>query len=228
VVLALLGFLLVTAAQTATANRRAAEPRKARLITLIEKRREQIKDLDAAIDDLRADVATAGRRRNASDTAARRATQREALLSAQAGASALKGRGLQVRLSDSDREPVDAEEAGAYRISDIDLQLVINALFAAGAEGVAVNDNRVVATTSVRAAGDTIVVNFRPLTPPYRVTAIGADRGAFDDSEIAERMRRWRGLFGLGFSVRAVETATVPSYAGRVGITVGSPVESAD
>ncbi|HVE94734.1 MAG TPA: DUF881 domain-containing protein [Acidimicrobiales bacterium] len=227
VVLALLGFLLVTAAQTASANRRAAEPRKARLITLIEQRRDQIKDLDAAIDDLRADVSVASRRRNTSDAAARAATEREAVLSAQAGASALRGRGLDVRLSDSDRVPVDAEEAGAYRISDIDLQLVINALFAAGAEGVAVNANRVVATTSVRAAGDTIVVNFRPLTPPYRVAAIGADRKAFEDSEIAERMRRWRRLFGLGFSVRAVESTTVPSYAGRVGISVGSPIEGA-
>ena len=227
-VLAFLGFLLVTAAQTATAGRRAAEPRKARLITLIEERRDQIGDLDAAIDDLRADVARATRRNNRSDDAARAASRRDALLAAQAGTAGLKGRGVEIRMSDSDREPVDAEEAGAYRISDVDIQLVINALFDAGAEGVAVNDNRVVATTSVRAAGDTIVVNFRPLTPPYRVTAVAADRDRFNDSEIATRMRRWRGLFGLGFSVRSVDSVTVPSYTGRVGITVGTPVEGGD
>jgi uncharacterized protein YlxW (UPF0749 family) len=228
VVLALLGFLLVTAAQTATAGRRAAEPRKARLITLIESRRGQIKDLDAAIGDLRADVATATHRRDTSDAAARSATRRDALLAAQAGTAALKGRGLEVRLSDSGRRPSDAEQAGAYRISDVDLQLVINALFESGAEGVAVNDNRVVATTSVRAAGDTIVVNFRPLTPPYKVTAVGADRQRFSSSEIAQRMRRWKGLFGLGFALRTLDSVTVPSYAGRVGISVGAPVEGGD
>jgi uncharacterized protein YlxW (UPF0749 family) len=193
---------------------------------LIEARRDQIDDLDAAIDDLRRDVAAASRRRNASDAAARAASERDALLAAQAGTAGLVGRGVEVRLSDSDREPSGAEEAGAYRISDVDLQLVINALFETGAEGVAVNGNRVVATTSVRAAGDTIVVNFRPLSPPYRITAIAADREEFDDSEIATRMRRWRSLFGLGFSVSTSDSLTVPPYAGRVGISVGTPIES--
>lgn len=225
-VLALLGFLLVTAAQTASASRRAAEPRKARLISLIEARRGDMKDLDAAIENLRADLAEATGRRNSSDAAASQASERDAVLAAQAGTSALQGRGLQVRLSDSDRAAASAEEAGAYRISDVDLQLVTNALFSAGAEGVSINGNRVVATTSVRTAGDTIVVNFRPLSPPYRVAAVAADRESFNDSEIASRMRRWRGLFGLGFSVRAVDSVTVPAYAGRVGISVGTPVET--
>jgi uncharacterized protein YlxW (UPF0749 family) len=115
-------------------------------------------------------------------------------------------------------------EAGAYRIHDADLQLVVNGLFGAGAEAVAINGNRVVVTTPIRAAGDTIVVNFRPVSPPYVVTAIGADQRQFDGTEIASRFRRWTGLFGLGFSIRRVDDVVVPAYAGRVQITTASPV----
>ena len=123
----------------------------------------------------------------------------------------------------SDRPPPSAEDAGAYQIHDTDLQLVVNALWAAGAEAVAINDSRLVATTPIRAAGDTIVVNFRPLSPPYEVSAIGVDRTAFENSEIARRFKRWITLFGLGFDLQARAVVTVPGYTGRVGISAASP-----
>ena len=175
-ILAVLGFLLVTAAQSATATRKAEAPRKARLISLIEERRSQMSDLDKAVRQLRAEVGAAESARNRSNQAAATASRSEAQLAAQAGAAAVRGAGLRVKVSDSDSIPADADDASAYRISDTDLQLLVNALWASGAEAIAVNGNRVVATTSVRAAGETIVVNFRPLTPPYRLEAIGADR----------------------------------------------------
>ena len=88
---------------------------------------------------------------------------------------------------------------------------------------VAVTDSRLVATTPIRAAGDTIVVNFRPLTPPYRVSAIGADRVRFEASDIARRFDRWTELFGLGFSVAERRVVTVPGYTGRVSISAATP-----
>jgi uncharacterized protein YlxW (UPF0749 family) len=222
-VLTLLGFLLVTAAGTARADRRAAEPRKTKLISLIEARRSQVGDLDAAVAKLRGDVATAERRvaratRADADSAA--AEERLALV---AGTTAVRGRGLEVRLADAGKRARSADDANAGTIHDVDVQLVVNALFAAGAEAVAVNGNRVVATTAIRAAGDTLVVNFRPLRPPYRVTAIGADRSAFDHSEIVQRFRQWTKLFGLSFSVARRDTLTVPAFTGRVGVVTATP-----
>jgi uncharacterized protein YlxW (UPF0749 family) len=227
VVLALLGFLLVVAVQAASANRKAEAPRKERLISLIQQRRSQMSDLDKAVRELRSQLAEKQSTRNKADSASAAAARQSALFAAQAGASAVHGRGLRVKVSDADKIPDDAKDVSAYRISDADLQLLVNALWSAGAEAVSLNGNRVVATTSIRAAGDTIVVNFRPLSPPYRLEAIGADAKRFGASDIAVRMRRWHTLFGLGFSTSGVERLTVPAFAGRVGIDVATPVEAA-
>jgi uncharacterized protein YlxW (UPF0749 family) len=219
---AILGFLLVTAVSSVGQARRADEPRKAELIDLIEQRRDLVAEQDRVVSALRDDVDAARResaRRSRQDRAEGEAV---AELAMQAGTVAVRGRGLEVKLSDSARRSTTGEDADAFRIHDTDLQLVVNALFAAGAEAVSVNGSRLVATTPIRAAGDTIVVNFRPLTPPYRVAAIGADRRAFEASEIARRFRRWTGLFGLGFDVSQREV-DVPAYSGRVAIVTARP-----
>ncbi|MEY2397794.1 MAG: hypothetical protein QOJ00_968 [Actinomycetota bacterium] len=222
-VLALLGFLLVTAAQSASATKVAEQPRKEQLISLIQERRSTMKVLDKAVRNLRGQLAGAQRRSNNQGNAAADAARSEAVLAAQAGASAITGPGLRVKASDSKTTPDDTREAGAYLISDTDLQLLVNALWSAGAEAVAINGNRIVATSSIRAAGETIVVNFRPLSPPYRLDAIGADATVFSRSDIATRMRRWHTLFGLGFSTRDMGALSIPAYAGRVGIDVATP-----
>ncbi len=222
-VLALLGFLLVTAARTASATRVAEAPRKERLISLIQERRSQINDLDGAVRDLRGQLRKEESARNRDDRASTTRARDAAVLAAQAGASTVKGPGLRVKLHDAESIPVDVQEAGAYRISDVDLQLLVNALWASGAEAVALNGNRIVATTSIRAAGETVVVNFRPLSPPYRLEAVGAQGERFAQTDIARRMRRWRTLFGLGFSTAQVDKLTVEPFTGRTGIDVANP-----
>lgn len=220
----MLGFLLVTAASTTDATRKAEAPQRSRLVDLIEARRDQVDELDDEVKQLREQVAQAQRVAVQRTEADREDAARNARLAMEAGTVALRGRGLLVRLSDSDRDPGDPSQSGAYRIHDTDIQLVVNALFVAGAEAVAVNDSRLVATSPIRAAGDTIVVNFRPLSPPYRVVAIGADRRAFEESTIAERFERWTKLFGLGFTVSEREVE-VPAYTGRVAIATAEPLE---
>ena len=214
---AVLGFLLVTAVSSVGQARRAEAPRKTELIELIEQRRGLVAEHDRAVSALRDDVDAARREGVRRSERHRAEAEVVAGLALQAGTVALRGRGLEVKLSDSPRRTPAEGGGDAFRIHDTDLQLVVNALFAAGAEAVSVNDSRLVATTAIRAAGDTIVVNFRPLTPPYRVSAIGADKRAFEESEIARRFRRWTGLFGLGFSV-SQGNVEVPAYSGRVAI----------
>src|SRR5262249_1477858 len=99
-------------------------------------------------------------------------------------------------------------------------QLVVNSLFACGAEAIAINDNRVVAVTPIRAAGATIVVNYRPVSSPYRIVAIGADKNRFSATDIAERFREWQKKYDLGFSVETHNILTVPAYQGRVAIDI--------
>ena len=128
-----------------------------------------------------------------------------------------------MKLSDAGSIPADAKDPSAYNISDSDLQMVVNALWSAGAEAIAVNGNRLVATSSIRAAGETVVVNFRPLSPPYKVEAVGANERRFADSDIATRMRSWHSSFDLGFSTSRVDKLTIAPFAGRVGIDVAQP-----
>ncbi len=222
-VLAILGFLVSTAVITGRAEREQAAPRKAKLVRLIDDRRSLVDDLDQAVEQLRDDVAMAQERASRNDALDRESARVAQLLAEQAGTVALRGRGLVVQLAPSKREPPSPQEAGAYQIHDGDLQLVVNALFAAGADAVAINDSRLVATTPIRSAGGTIVVNFRPLSPPYTVEAIGADHRQFENSEIARRFRRWTNLFGLGFGVREERRVEVPAYTGRVTISAATP-----
>ena len=221
----MLGFLLVAAALSTRAGKRAEEPRKAALIKQILSRRSTVDDLDQAVRQLRQqvnDAQQAGARRNAAD---RTLSERVSLVEEQAGTTSLKGPALVVRMSDSDTPPPPGTtDPGAFKIHDVDLQLVVNALFAAGAEAIAINDNRIVATTPIRAAGETIVVNFRPMPPPYRVVAIGARQTAFDDSDIAQRFKHWTKQFGVGFSVSRSSSQVVPAYTGRVAIDDATPV----
>lgn len=222
-VVGILGFLVVTAALTGQAARQKSAPRKAELVKLIDARRSLVNDLDLAVETLRGDVAEAQARASRADFRDQEAAAIVAALAKQAGTLPLRGRGLEITMAPSDRTPPSAEEAGAYQIHDSDLQLVVNALWATGAEAIAVNDSRLVATTPIRAAGGTIIVNFRPLTPPFVVRAIGADRAGFEASDVARRFRRWTTLFGLGFTVRERATVSVPGYTGRVGISSATP-----
>jgi uncharacterized protein YlxW (UPF0749 family) len=168
-------------------------------------------------------VAQAQTRASRASSRDRAEADSQARLAQEAGTVPLRGAGLVVSLAPSSRPAPSPEEAGAYLIHDTDLQLVVNELWASGAEAIAINGSRLVATTPIRAAGGTIVVNFRPLSPPFRVTAIGADRRAFASSEIARRFDRWTELFGLGFSVQERSSLTVPAYTGRVTISTAEP-----
>lgn len=218
IVTGLLGFLLVTAAFSARDAQRAAAPGKTQLVHLIDQRRSQESDLEQAVRALRQEILDAQRRIASTDRTQRAAADRAAKLAAEAGTTALKGNGLIVKLSDSSRQPQASGDASAYLIHDSDLQLVVNALFAAGAEAVSLNDNRIVATSPIRAAGATIVVNFRPLTPPYQVVGIGAARNSFDASDIVRLFHQWTAQYGLGFTVSSGDVS-VPAYAGRVDIS---------
>lgn len=73
--------------------------------------------------------------------------------------------------------------ADTGRVRDRDMQRVVNGLWESGAEAVAVNGQRLTALSAIRAAGDAILVDNRPLVPPYTVLAVG------DGKKLAARFR---------------------------------------
>lgn len=92
------------------------------------------------------------------------------------GAVPVRGPGMVVKLTDgAGGGLVDPGDAPAEsRVRDADVQFVVNELWAAGAEAVAVNDQRLTSLSAIRNAGDAILVDLQPLNgPTYTVEAVG-------------------------------------------------------
>lgn len=223
-VLALVGFLTLVASSGVKVAKRGAESRRAGLVKLITTRQSEVDSLGKELVRLRSDVAAARRRLSATSADDARRLRDVQLW---AGTSAVAGPGLEIRLSGSRREAKTDADRQSLLIHDVDLQLVVNALWAAGAEAVAVNGQRLVATSPIRAAGETITVNFRPLVPPYTVEAVGGDKREFEGSAVAQRFHQWVGDYGLGFSVKAKSKVDVPAYLGTLQLSSARPVEPA-
>jgi uncharacterized protein YlxW (UPF0749 family) len=139
-----------------------------------------------------------------------------------AGLTKVEGPGIVVTLRDSAKQPpadlpnsIEDSLTSMYIVHDVDIERVLNELRAGGAEALAVNDQRVVATTSVRCVGPAIQVNGVPQTPPFRISAIG------DSQSLAKVLALPR---GIGDMLRSADPAMIaieqkqklvlPAYAG--------------
>lgn len=100
------------------------------------------------------------------------ATEQLAVVS---GAVEVTGDGVVVVLDDAPVDEVGAGDAISDdgRVRDFDVQTVVNGLWVAGAEAVSVNDQRLTSLSTIRHAGDAIVVDLRQLARPYTITAVG-------------------------------------------------------
>lgn len=127
--------------------------------------RRQVEDLDAQIDQLRS--AALG-----TDDASKALEAQIDRLGPAVGLAAVTGPGVVVVVDDAPTTGTDARD----QVLDLDLQVLANGLWASGAEAVSINGHRLSALTAIRGAGDAITVDYRSLTRPYRVEAVGDPR----------------------------------------------------
>lgn len=208
------GFLLTAAVLTGRDAAGARHSRHDELVALVEARQERVEALEAQLDAVRRRLSEV--EEAAEPAGGLRAQVREAEQAA--GLSALVGPGVRIRLDDADSDCPTGDPADC-RIRDRDLQAAVNTLFAAGAEAVAVNEERIVATSAIRNAGSAVLVNYRVLGPPYEVAAIGDPDTLVADvrrSELARDFAVWTDRYGLGFDLEAVDELVLPAYAGSV------------
>lgn len=100
------------------------------------------------------------------------------------------------------------------RVMDSDVQIAVNGLWSAGAEAISVNGQRITSTTAIRTAGSAILVDFRPLSPPYRITALGDPaqlRSAVTESETGEYLAEISSRYGIGSSWESEDELEVPA-----------------
>lgn len=236
-VLALAGLVLAIAVGQQRLGAPDAARARARLAAEVSQRTRSVAGLTAQIDALRADTAAIRDRELAVSRDGAQLTTLLRDLEQATGAVALHGPGLVVRVSDAPATGGAGRPAGSTReegrIQDRDLQAVVNALWAAGAQGVAINGLRLTSQTAIRAAGGAILVDFRPLASPYDVSAVGpsdALQASFVNSTVARRFDAWTQLYRLGFSVRQVGQLNLPAAAltaPRHAIVLGPSATSA-
>jgi uncharacterized protein YlxW (UPF0749 family) len=134
--------------------------------------------LAAQLEDLRRKVTTTRDQLLASTAVGQQALEQVNRAERGAAAVPVTGPGLLVTLAnaeaDADGDPVGgAQEDPRGNVRDGDLQLVVNALWAAGAEAISINGQRLGPTSAIRFAGEAVLVDFEPVTNPYEVSAIG-------------------------------------------------------
>ncbi|WP_375232056.1 DUF881 domain-containing protein [Streptomyces sp. NWU339] len=176
-----LAALVVTvgAAQARVAAPVVAKERE-ELIDRIDRETEAADKLKDGVDALRDDVGA--RQREALKHSGE--GDRTELVGVLAGAVAVHGPGVKLVVNDAKDTSVggdgDARSTSGFsdtgRVRDRDMQRVVNGLWESGAEAVSINGQRLTALSAIRAAGDAILVDNRPLVPPYTVLAVGDGR----------------------------------------------------
>jgi uncharacterized protein YlxW (UPF0749 family) len=145
------------------------------------------------------------------------------------GLSSVKGEGIEIVINDAAKiDSLESSDIELARVYDSDIQLLVNALWASGAESIAINEGRLTSTSAIRSAGDAILVNYRPLLPPFVISAIG-------DKDLKARLTKHPDYidlefvvktYGLGFNVsenkEITMIATGVALPSLQGITVGS------
>ena len=140
-----------------------------------------------------------------------------------AGLVPVAGPGVRVTLDDSELDRAPTGNVNDLVVHSQDVQAVVNALWKAGAEAVAINGQRLVSTSAVLCVGNTLLLNGTVHSPPYTVTAVGAAKDRFEADSLVRRLHDDANAFGLRFSVAKTDEVEVPAYRGATSLAYARP-----
>lgn len=153
-------------------------------------------------------------------------------LAALAGLVPVRGPAVEVTLDDAPlaartvtRDDYNPDD---YVVHEQDLQAVVNALWAGGAEAMQLMDQRVISTSAVRCVGSTLFLQGRIYPPPYRILAVGPPDQmlqALDRSSSVAEYRLYVDSAGLRYDVEKKESAVLPGYDGSLAVAKALPAE---
>ncbi|GAA3383684.1 DUF881 domain-containing protein [Streptomyces racemochromogenes] len=148
--------------------------------------------------------------------------ERGRLVELLAGATEAHGPGVKLVVDDAKgassgggggpRESAGFSNTG--RVRDRDMQRIVNGLWQAGAEAVSINGQRLTALSAIRAAGDAILVDNKPLVPPYEVLAVGDKKRlgtTFQDSVDGQYLHVLQESYGIRYSLTPVDEVRLPA-----------------
>lgn len=175
-------------------------------------------------DSLTAEVDAARRSRLEGDVTGRRLLTDLDDANYAAAATPVIGPGLTITVTDPGMSP-DLTDVSKQRVEgsqqvilDRDLQLVVNSLWASGAEAISVGGVRVGPNVTMRQAGGGILVDNQPISSPYVILAVGPPNALgdnFNRSAGLQRLRLLEASYGVGVNVAAGDGLALPAGSVR-------------
>lgn len=193
------------------------------LTQLILDRNDRVAEQARVLDELQREVDVLSKA-SSSDGRVATLTALADQIATSAAATPLTGPGLTVSLTDAQLGP--GELPDGFTPDDVvvhqqDVQAVVNALWSAGAEGMMIQDQRVISTSAVRCVGNTLILQGRVYSPPYTITAIGdieQMQSALNSDPTIEIYRQYVDAVGLGYEVEQHRSVELPAYSGSVDL----------
>ncbi|MGW2821381.1 DUF881 domain-containing protein [Streptomyces sp. NPDC001443] len=226
-----LAALVVTvgAAQARIAAPVVAKERQ-ELIDRIDRETKAADELEGTVDELRDDVGARQREALRDDGGDSRAE----LVGILSGASEVHGPGVKLVVDDAKEATTggngDPRETSGFsdtgRVRDRDMQRVVNGLWESGAEAISINGQRLTALSAIRAAGDAILVDNRPLVPPYTVLAVGDGKrlsAKFQDSADGLYLNALQENYGIRTAISTESDLRLPA-APSVIVRTAQPI----
>lgn len=143
------------------------------------------------------------------------------------GQTEVVGDGVTVTIDDAPLDPLTNDQSQPGKVIDRDLQMIVNGLWQAGATDVAINGRRITPTSAIRSAGEAILVNYRPMSPPYVVSAIGPDAdqlaGRFRDNPAGLLLEQLEAQYGVIWELQRVGNITLPPASSTSKNSEGTP-----
>jgi uncharacterized protein YlxW (UPF0749 family) len=212
VVLALFGLLVATAAVQTERGAADADARHAELVKQVVARKKILADERDRAQSLRSETETLQRVYLQATTEGRSLQTRLTRLGLTTGAAPARGPGVRIVVDDG--PPVSGDD---NQVLDVDLQKMVNGLWLSGAEAIAINRERLTSLSAIRLAGGVMTVNYRRISPPYTVEAIGNPdnlAARFVDTPGGQWWLDLQALYGLQFEINTVtdqELLTLPA-----------------
>lgn len=222
VICLLAGFIFAASAHESKSGALRA-PLNSNLVDTVQAAEDEVHQLDHRLAALQLTLNQTARRAGRSNSTVAHAQARLNKLLAPAGLTAVAGPGLEVVLDDAPGEPAGANvDPNQLVVHQSDLQAVVNALWAGGAEAMTIADQRVIATSAVRCVGNTLLLNGEVFSPPFRVAAIGPSATMLkrlSSSPGVKLFREAAGYYGLGYTVSTESRLELPAYTGSVALS---------
>jgi uncharacterized protein YlxW (UPF0749 family) len=212
------GLLFAANAQLASTDDRGRQPQN--FADLVQAESGRVDRLSGQIEELNSSIDALQREAGGTSREDAEITQIEGI---DIGAIPVTGPGLRVEMEDA---PVSSASLPGVTPDDLvihqqDLQHVINALWAGGAEAMTLMGERVTMTSAFRCVGNVLHLHGRVFSPPFIVEAIGdPDRleAAIDASPGVQTFRDYADWLGLGLTVETVTAIDMPAYSGATGL----------